>query len=141
MSDAARRRWIIGVNTLLILLYVYGFYSEITFGNPLEEYLGRTPMPLVLAQIIQEKAWSVAASILLILGLGAEFRRKRAGVFINTAAYGLMVAIFIWDCASLAGHPEHLFPYVLGGVIPSVLIPGLALTLYGREIVSLAKAR
>jgi hypothetical protein len=100
MNVATRRRWIIGANTILILFYVYGFYSEITFRNPLEQYLGRAPMPQVLAQILQEKKWSLAAAMLLILGLAAEFLQKRVAAFVNTAAYVLILVIFICDLAS-----------------------------------------
>jgi hypothetical protein len=40
-----------GANAILISLYVYAFYSEITFRDPLEEYLGRAPMATILARV------------------------------------------------------------------------------------------
>lgn len=142
MSTAKRRLWVLISNTTLVLLYGYGIHSELAFGRSLEEY-GLVPLPLgrALAQILQEKAWSLLAALLLVWGAAAEYWRRRAAVIVNPAAYTVIMAIFVWDCASLAisGHREHLLPYVLEDAVPSVLIPVAILTLYRSEIANLIR--
>jgi hypothetical protein len=134
--------WVLISNTALVLLYVYGIHSELAFYHSIDKY-GSVPLPLgrALAQILEEKAWGLLAALLLVWGAEAEYRGRRAAVIVNPVAYAMIVAIFVWDCASLAisGHREHLLPYVLEDGVPSVLIPAAILTLYRSEIASLIK--
>jgi len=142
MSTAKRRVWVLVANTALVLLYVYGIHSELTFGRSFEEY-GLVPLPFgrALAHIMEEKAWSLFAALLLVWGAAAEYRGGRAAVIVNPVAYTMITAIFVWDCASMAisGHREHLLPYVLMDGVPSVLIPAAILSLYRCEIAEFIK--
>ena len=62
MNNAGRRVWILISNTALLLLTIYGIYSEVGFYRSRQKY-GLVPLPLsrTMVQILQEKAWSFGA--------------------------------------------------------------------------------
>src|SRR5258708_17704827 len=116
MTIAKRRACVITSNTILVLLFVYEFHSDLDFGRSFaaQALLDPVPLPKALASLLREKAWSLAAILLLFWGAIAELRVKRTAVAVDVLAYAMLVAIFVWDCVSLATGPrEHLYPYML----------------------------
>ena len=144
MTIVNRRACVITSSTILVLLFVYDLHSDLDFSRSFaaQALLDPVPLPQALTSLLREKGWSLVAILLLFWGAIAELRVKRTAVPVNVLAYTMLLAIFVWDCVSLATGPrEHLYPYMLAAGIPSGLIPVVILTLYRKDIVTLSKSK